>query len=123
MPKTYRGVPFRAVYTNDSFPGTTVTPALYVDGPDGPVARTLAALEYLVITDILLSTDTAGNLYLTHAGTVDAANLIAGVRAGANGGLAWQLDSAHSCPKAVLPQLTGTAGKATCIYRGYIERS
>jgi hypothetical protein len=104
------GVVFTLYRPDISFTGATIT------------AYTLAATEFLVVTDYAIVRTASGAAAIVGASDAAGSRLIKGVFA-ANGGIVHNLHTPHEFPVGVTPKLIADAGDVRAFLHGFINEA
>ena len=93
---------------------------LYTSG--SVTVHTLAATEYLNITDVIIYLESGGD-FLLAANSDAAGRRIAVGNAAVNGGIAKTLSTPYTCPQGVMPKFSGaSSNRNVCLIEGYITK-
>jgi len=105
----------------DDDASTLTALAIYPDG--STTAYTLLATDHLVITDILITVEAAGDVVLV-ADTAAAGKYIVSAGVAAGTVIAQSLATPYTCPVGVVPKFSGsTTLRSTCILQARLIKA
>lgn len=116
------GYPVHGELITDGNAATATVLVLYISG--STTVRTLAATEFLTITDILISTEIGGECSLAADDDTAGGEVIIKAEFAPNGGVQGPIVTPYKCPKGVMPKFKGiSTGLDVCIIEGHITEA